>query len=115
MTAGAEQYAAAMAKPDVDTASLRGMDKALSDFAGSLEVVSRGVNAMRALLEQDMPDEGGLHENIGHLVKYTTELAAMAESVRIDQRRHNAADWRRIEEPRKNERGYDFGANQEYL
>lgn len=116
ITAAAESYSAAMAKPDVDVNNLRGMDKCMSDFAGSLEVVTRGITAMRALLEEAMPDEGSLHEQVGLMAKQMARVATDAESVRLDQRRRNAADWVRIEEaPRKNERGYDFGANQEYL
>ncbi|MBE1501364.1 hypothetical protein H4696_008464 [Amycolatopsis lexingtonensis] len=102
-----------MAKPDVDTTTLVGMDRALSDFGGSLEVVVRGVRAMRAMFEQDMPDEGGLHERLAGLAGYMSGVATLAEEIRMAQRMANGEDWRRILEPRKNERGYDYGTNQE--
>ncbi|OXM58698.1 hypothetical protein CFP71_01400 [Amycolatopsis thailandensis] len=60
-----------------------------------------------------MPDESAGHEQFAQIVAMVQRIAGEAEALVSDQRRRNNADWERINAPRKNERGYDYGANQE--
>ncbi|WP_143267013.1 hypothetical protein [Amycolatopsis thailandensis] len=109
----AETFAAACARPSIEVDRLRGYDRALQDLAAALHTVHGGLTVRRNLLEESMPDESAGHEQFAQIVAMVQRIAGEAEALVSDQRRRNNADWERINAPRKNERGYDYGANQE--
>lgn len=113
LTSAAEQYAAALARPGVDTRTLRGMDAVLVDLAASLEVVEGGMTTLGKVMEEGMPAERALHDALATLATQVRRAATEAGLVQQEQRRRNGADWDRVENaPRANEAGYDWQANQ---
>lgn len=113
MTAAAEQYAAALARPAADTTILRGMDAVLMDLAASLQVLEGGVSTLGKTFEANMPAERALHDALSVLATQLRRVGTEAELIQLEQKRRNAKDWERIDNPRPNERGYDWQANQQ--
>jgi hypothetical protein len=113
ITAAAEQVAAAMAKPGHDIGNLKGMHANLGDIAGSFTALADGLKqAANAQLEA-MPDETAVYERLMQLSKQANQVGQEASLIQSDQHRRNAQDHERLDNSRKNERGYDWQSNQQ--
>lgn len=112
ITAAAEQMAAAMAKPGAPIDTVKGMDHNLGDISSAMETLAGGLkNAANTQLDA-MPDEQAAHERLMQLSKQMQQTAQEAALIQADQRRRNAMDHERLDNARRNERGYDWTANQ---
>lgn len=112
-TSGAEQFAAALSKPAIPVDTVKGMDKALTDLHTAMKVVANGIQNFGKVSEDALPDEAALHEQLAQNALQMTQMAEGIELTLSDQRRRLAADYQRIDEGRKNEKGYDWQSNQE--
>jgi hypothetical protein len=113
LTAAGEVFAAALAKPSTEVNTLKTFDRDLGDLAGAVEAMQGGMKNHAAVVQAGMPDESAAHEELS---RYSQQLGQMAEGLKIlqaDQRRRNALDHQRVEDGRKNEKGYDWQANQQ--
>ena len=113
LNAAAETFATACARPAKEVDRLRGYDRALQDLAAALHTLCGGLSVRNRILEEAMPDESAGHEQFAQLVQQVQRVAGEAEALVHDQKRRNADDWQRIDAPRKNESGYDYGRNQD--
>src|SRR5207302_7530213 len=107
ITQAAEELAGTMGKPGQPINTVKGMDRNLGDLAGALGAIAGGVkNAANGQL-QAMPDEIAAHERLMQLSTQVQKAAQEAALIQADQRRRNAPDHERLDNSRKNAKGYD--------
>lgn len=102
-----------MSKPSQPINTLKGMDRNLGDLASALGAIAGGLKHAGNVQAEAMPDERAAHEQMALLAKQAEQLAQQAQQLQADQKRRNRMDHERMDAPRRNESGYDYGANKE--
>jgi hypothetical protein len=110
VSAAAEALVRQLVKPTgnrVETG--KGLDRHLGDTSNALEILSKGIQDAAKMIEGHHPEQTGIVEGLGRQARQTGQVASAVNGVRSGHRRKEAADFERWENPRKNERGRDFG------
>ena len=112
ITASAEQVASVISKPAQPIDTLKGMDAYLGDVASAVGALAGGLNnASRGALPESMPDERAVHEGMASIAQRAQQLAQELQLLQADARRRNHQDHERLDNARRNERGYDWQSN----
>jgi len=110
VSAAAEALVRQLVKPTgnrVETG--KGLDRHLGDTSNAMEILARGIQDAAKMIEGHHPEQTGIVEGLGRQARQTGQVASAVNGVRSGHRRKEAADFERWENPRKNERGRDFG------
>ena len=106
----AEQMAQAIKDPGIDTNLLGNIPRYFGDVANAQKILADAWKAAIAKYEEEHEDKATVERMQGQL-NQMVNIAQGIESVSAHHRRANAADYERIEAPRKDEEGRDYGSN----
>ena len=107
----AEQMAQAIKDPGIDTKLLGNIPRYFGDVANAQKILAESWKAAIAKYEEQHPDDRATVERMQGQLNQMLNIAQGIEGVSAHHRRANAADYERIEAPRKDEEGRDYGAN----
>lgn len=107
----AEQFAQAIKNPGIDTKLLANVPRNFNDLANAQKIYAEAFKTMIDNYQEEHPDDQATVEKAMGQYRQLMNVADAMDGITPQHRRANAADYERIEAPRKDEEGRDYGAN----
>ena len=113
ISSAAEIMANALENPGVETNKLLNVGRVFDDWANGHKVYASGIDRTIAWYQEHYPEDTATVEQLAGIKRQMMAIADEIESAASTHRLRSADDLERIQAPRVNEIGRDYGTNRD--